>query len=541
MPLKSVLGWVCALILLMVSTAGAAKLVLNDGTILEGTVIKTSDGYWIKLSDGTSKIIPNEDVQSYSEEASGDGGASSSGVADDVSEEYRMARGRADGAESALAAVSIWQEFIDKYPDSPDIATAKSELARWQKLADEGAERINGKWVGGDDRKKILAQAEELTREAVEMLNQNETLQAIDKLKQSVNIYPNSFMTNFCLGYVSMGQKDYDEAAQYFSASTRLQPQSPEAENDLAVANLFRNRFEVAVDEFLSAARIHDSKDVVQNLVTALALEPPDLRTLPKMKPTLEAANLLEEQYNINGPTSDYRLILLPPPYPQKPPEPGPDDGQQPGPELAQGGWSGTGFFISQNGLILTNRHVAKGSKTLMVIMSDGTKASAHVVAIDDQYDLALIQLTNPGHNVPVVHLAPEDSPPEGADCVVMGFPMIDQLGADLKITRGVVSSASQDQGNGADVLTDAKVNPGNSGGPIADKFGNVMAIVCMKSITTGEYDSYGIGISAGHIREFLHRNNVSVDVGPENGEGLSTEDVVTKVKPATVCILATE
>ncbi len=540
MPLKSLLGWICALILLMVSTAGAAKLVLNDGTTLEGTVIKTSDGYWIKLSDGSSKIVPNEQVQSYSEESAGDSG-SSTGDAGDASEEFRMARGRADGAESALAAVSIWQEFIDKYPDSPDIDTAKSELARWQKLADNGAERINGKWVGGDDRKKILAQAEDLTRQAVEMLNQNQTLQAIDKLKQSVNIYPNSFMTNFCLGYVSMGQKDYDEAAQYFSASTRLKPQSPEAENDLAVANLFRNRFDVAIDEFLSAARIHDSKDVVQNLVTALALEPSDLRTLPKMKPTLEAANLLEEQYNINGPTSDYRLILLPPPYPQKPAAPGPDDGQQPGPELAQGGWSGTGFFISSSGLILTNRHVAKGSKTLMVLMPDGTKASAHVVAIDDQYDLALIQLNNPSHNVSVVRLAPEDSPAEGADCVVMGFPMIDELGADMKITRGVVSSASQDQGNGADVLTDAKVNPGNSGGPIADKFGNVMAIVCMKSITTGEYDSYGIGISAGHIREFLHRNNVSVDVGPESGEGLSTEDVVTKVKPATVCIVATE
>jgi S1-C subfamily serine protease len=142
---------------------------------------------------------------------------------------------------------------------------------------------------------------------------------------------------------------------------------------------------------------------------------------------------------------------------------------------------------------------------------------------------------------VPFIHLAPEDSPAEGADCVVMGFPMIDQLGADLKITRGVVSSASQDQGSGADVLTDAKVNPGNSGGPIADSYGNVMAIVCMKSITTGEYDSYGIGISAGHIREFLHRNNVNLDVGAEGAPELSTEDVVKKVKPATVCILATE
>ena len=100
-----------------------------------------------------------------------------------------------------------------------------------------------------------------------------------------------------------------------------------------------------------------------------------------------------------------------------------------------------------------------------------------------------------------------------------MGFPMVDQLGFDLKITRGVVSSSAQDQGNGADVLTDAKVNPGNSGGPVVDRFGNVMAIVSMKSLTTGDYDSYGIGISAGHIREFLGRNHVDLPLGDESGD----------------------
>jgi hypothetical protein len=121
-----------------------------------------------------------------------------------------------------------------------------------------------------------------------------------------------------------------------------------------------------------------------------------------------------------------------------------------------------------------------------------------------------------------------------------MGFPMIDQLGGDLKVTRGIVSSAQQDQGSGADVLTDAKVNPGNSGGPIMNKFGNVMAIVCMKSLTSGEFDSYGIGISAGHIREFLERNHVESPPGGDDGTALSTEDVVARVKPATVCILAT-
>ena len=212
-----------------------------------------------------------------------------------------------------------------------------------------------------------------------------------------------------------------------FSVSIRLKPQSLEAENNLGVANFSRKRYEIAIDDFVAAARIEDSKQVAQNLVTALALAPPELRTLPKMRPTLEAANLLQSKYDISGPMPDYAFWLLPPPIPsgRSGPEPGP------GPEAGQPGWSGTGIIISDSGLILTNRHVAKGSKTLWVTLSDGTHSSAEIVAIDDQYDLALIRLSKPNRKIPFVRLSPENSPAEGADCVVMGFPMIDQLGAD--------------------------------------------------------------------------------------------------------------
>jgi S1-C subfamily serine protease len=535
MRLKAIAFFLIAAVLLPISSALAAKVTLKDGTVLEGTVIKTGDGYWVKSADGNTKTVAAEDVQSVETDSNASANpASPDTAADDGSQAFSLARNRATQVETSVAAVSIWQEFVDKYPQSPDIATAKQELDRWKKLAAEGAEKINGQWVGGEDRKRILSQAEDLTNQAVEMLEKDETLQAIDKLKQSVKIYPNSFLTNYALGYVTMQERDYEGAAQYFTTSIRLRPQSAEAENNLAVANFFRRRFEVAIDEFANAVKIEDSKDVVQNLVTALALAPSDFRTLPRMKSTLEAASLLQLKYDISGPTSDYHFWLLPPPAYKKLNKPIPGE-QHPG-SLA---WSGTGFFIADDGLILTNRHVAKDSKNLLVVLPGGESVSADVVAIDEAYDLALIR-AKVKQKVPFMHLSPTDSPNEGAECLVMGFPMIDQLGADLKITRGIVSSSAQDQGNGADVLTDAKVNPGNSGGPIIDKFGNVMAIVCMKSLTTGEYDSYGIGISAGHIRDFLKRNHVNVQPGADAGALLSTEDTVTKVKPATVCIMAT-
>src|SRR5579872_1370992 len=73
MRFKTVFCWVLTLALLAVSTANAARLTLNDGSVLEGTVIPTADGYWVKLSDGTSKIVTKEDVKSFS----GDDGTTS--------------------------------------------------------------------------------------------------------------------------------------------------------------------------------------------------------------------------------------------------------------------------------------------------------------------------------------------------------------------------------------------------------------------------------------------------------------------------------
>jgi S1-C subfamily serine protease len=206
---------------------------------------------------------------------------------------------------------------------------------------------------------------------------------------------------------------------------------------------------------------------------------------------------------------------------------------QDPEPSGTQ--WSGSGFFITPDGLVLTNRHVAQGARTLVVVHG-GQQSTAQVVALDDAFDLAVIRIRSNGA-VPFVALSPLDVPNEGADCTVLGFPITDLVGNDLKITRGIVSSNSADMGGGADVMTDAKVNEGNSGGPIFDKYGNVIAVVRLKTVAKSFQESYGFGISAGHVRLFLKRNHISVPDGA-NGSALSTEQIVTKAKPATVFIL---
>jgi S1-C subfamily serine protease len=236
-----------------------------------------------------------------------------------------------------------------------------------------------------------------------------------------------------------------------------------------------------------------------------------------------------------SAPPAAAPITLLPP---VEIPSPSPSVASEPRPRPSGLTWSGSGFFISPDGLILTNRHVAQGARTLLVVYGS-QQSPAEVVALDDEFDLAVIRI-KPAGPLPFVTLSPMDVPNEGADCTVLGFPITDLVGNDLKITRGIVSSNSADMGGGADIMTDAKVNEGNSGGPIFDKYGNVIAVVRLKTVAKSFQESYGFGISAGHVRLFLKKNHISVPVGA-NGSALSTEEIVTKGKPATVFILGSD
>jgi S1-C subfamily serine protease len=508
--------------------ARGATVTLKDGTVIVGSLSRLDDGYQIKSSDGGVRKVKDGEVASISSDSVMEDSAPAGLVTAGASPEFRAAKGRADDVKSALAAVAIWQKFIDDNPGNRDLPMAREEIAHWQSLADEGAEKVGEAWIGGDRLAKMKEKSAALTHEAYQLWTHSATLSAIDKLHEAVKVYPNSFVANYDLGYLSMVQHNYDDAIGYFQATVRLTPDSPEALNNLAVAHFFRRHFEEGIEGLGRAIRIADTKQIAQNLVTAMDTAPQGVRSDPRFKPMRQTAELLAAKYSLNGPAE--WLIIEPPP----PMDSGTGEGQLP-PSVTGGG---TGVVIRDDGLILTNRHVVKAGTTYLVLLNKH-RYSAEVVAMDGEYDLALMRI-KAAEKLPVARLSPEDSPPDGADCTVIGYPLLFDIGLNAKITHGIVSSGSERGESGADVLLDARVNRGNSGGPIVDKFGNVIAIVCMKTYSSAQDDSYGIGISAGHIREFLQRNHVTAASGAE-GESLSTEQVVAKVKPATVCILVSK
>lgn len=134
-----------------------------------------------------------------------------------------------------------------------------------------------------------------------------------------------------------------------------------------------------------------------------------------------------------------------------------------------------SGFFVTPDTL-MTNAHaLCKGSGAVEVVLSDGQKKSGIPVQSDRQLDLALIKV--PGANANPLPLGDAGETAVGDRVVLIGSP----VGLEFTVHEGSISSLSRSLRGLAFIQIDAKVNPGNSGGPLLDNHGRVVGIVSLK------------------------------------------------------------
>jgi serine protease Do len=159
---------------------------------------------------------------------------------------------------------------------------------------------------------------------------------------------------------------------------------------------------------------------------------------------------------------------------------------------------SGTGFFITDQGYILTNNHVVEGTQQVNIILSDGSQESATIVGTDQYSDIAVLKTD--GKVPAVVTLGNSDQLDPGESVIAIGSPL-----GDFKntVTVGVVSATGRsiDSGKGYTIdnliQTDAAINHGNSGGPLVDLAGEVIAINTLIVRDTGSGDvAEGLGFA---------------------------------------------
>jgi TPR repeat protein len=158
---------------------------------------------------------------------------------------------------------------------------------------------------------------------------------------------------------------------------------------------------------------------------------------------------------------------------------------------------NGSGIVLSTNGIIATNYHVIEGATDIAVeLMRDGIRMSysAKVRNFDERNDLALIQIVDPDYQpFKSLRYKFETSLADvGTSVFTLGFPLVALMGEEMKFTEGTISSRTGFQGAITEYQVSVPVQPGNSGGPLFDDEGNLVALINAK-ITAAENVTYAI------------------------------------------------
>jgi S1-C subfamily serine protease len=197
---------------------------------------------------------------------------------------------------------------------------------------------------------------------------------------------------------------------------------------------------------------------------------------------------------------------------------------------------SGTGFFVTRQGQVVTNAHVVERCRAVSVTTLNGETMTASVAGTDKSNDLALLGTGTPRQAVAALRSGRPVRQGEGV--VAYGFPLSGALSSGGVSTSGSISAL---QGLGDDsryVQMSTPVQPGNSGGPLLDMTGAVVGVVSARLGGRAGQGAQNVNfaIKADVVRTFL----ASQGVAPETAAGgreLSVPDIADRARAFTVFI----
>lgn len=190
---------------------------------------------------------------------------------------------------------------------------------------------------------------------------------------------------------------------------------------------------------------------------------------------------------------------------------------------------SGTAFFVTSKGHLLTNNHVVEGCKLSKIIYFD-KEHDTQLISTDKTLDLALLKTkVRPKSYISFS----KDEPKKRQQIIVAGYPLGKGLSDDLKINDGRISSLKGFENNSNEITVDVAINPGNSGGPIISKKGQLVAIAVSglsKEVTEG----INFGIKASAAKNFLKSNKINPSAGYLNFS-MDDDKIVELLEESTV------
>jgi len=200
---------------------------------------------------------------------------------------------------------------------------------------------------------------------------------------------------------------------------------------------------------------------------------------------------------------------------------------------------SGSGFFISSQGHIVSNAHVVGSCKKIKVY-ENGKEILLDILGTDTKNDVGLVK--GKFKNTKYLNIK-SDGAELGEDIVAFGYPLVDTLSDSVKLTKGIVSALAGPNNNFAMIQIDAALQPGNSGGPVLNMNGLVVGIASSglsKLKMAKEHkilpENVNFAVAAPTIAKFLKANNINLPQG--TNKIYKTKELAKIGEPATVQLL---
>ena len=197
---------------------------------------------------------------------------------------------------------------------------------------------------------------------------------------------------------------------------------------------------------------------------------------------------------------------------------------------------SGSGFFVSDQGHVVSNDHVVGVCKKVSAF-EEGREIFMNILATDMVNDIGLVkgQFKNKRYlNIKT------DGAELGEDIVTFGYPLSEDLSDSVKLTKGIVSALSGPDNNYSVIQIDASIQPGNSGGPVLNMSGQVVGIASaglskLYILNKSKYipENVNFAVSAPSLTAFLKANKVNISSQPSRV--MSTKELAKVGEPVTL------
>jgi S1-C subfamily serine protease len=162
----------------------------------------------------------------------------------------------------------------------------------------------------------------------------------------------------------------------------------------------------------------------------------------------------------------------------------------------------GTGFIVEEKGYVVTNYHVVNGATQAGVFTYDSDVHGVQMIGFNENLDIALLKIVG---TFDAIELSNSNNVQIGEKVIAIGNP----LGLQFSVSEGIVSATDREGANGIEayIQTDAALNPGNSGGPLINKEGEVIGI---NNFKIGGGENLGFALESNTIKDVV--NQIALD-----------------------------